>query len=71
MTKVCCDGCFAELSTDASPAAMQIDVDWGFGSGRDGEHTHIDLCEDCFEKVEEFLASLRKQAGTRPFQNSL
>lgn len=36
-----------------------ISAQWGYCSRKDGEEYHIDICENCFDKVIQFVESLK------------
>jgi hypothetical protein len=39
-----------------------VSATWGYFSRKDGESYHIDLCEDCFDKVAAHINKLRAES---------
>lgn len=49
MKRITCDSCNNEINTES---VISISHTFGYGSQRDGDQIEIDLCEDCFDKLE-------------------
>lgn len=47
---------FAEYAT--------IEARWGYCSKKDGEKFESEICEDCFDKLIDFIESLKKDVST-------
>ena len=57
---VVCDVCGQSCKNDVSIEYAQLHVPggWGYGSRKDGEWHDCDLCEDCYDKVRDFIENL-------------
>ena len=54
LDEVICDICGKKIEKDSFGYIkdhIHIDKVWGYNSGRDGEHTEMDICESCFDKL--------------------
>lgn len=51
----CGKSCVIEMGKVKIIEAGELSAFWGFGSKQDGENRHYDLCEECFDKVAEFI----------------
>lgn len=46
-----CDMCGKKFDDWDEESSLTIDRCMGYGSRRDGEHVHIDICANCFDKL--------------------
>lgn len=62
LVEVVCDACGASCNRSMgeiySAEYAVLEARWGYWSGKDGESFHNDLCENCFDKIIEFIASI-------------
>ena len=52
--KLLCNGCGKEIKKAADmvrEGIFQIQYDWGYFSGKDGERHSFCLCEDCYDRI--------------------
>jgi DNA-directed RNA polymerase alpha subunit len=53
-----CDVCGSLCKKECDIESASLTAIWGFDSRKDGEKHSCDLCEDCYDKVHEFIATL-------------
>ena len=53
----CCGRSCSKISSGSAEYAV-LEADWGYWSRKDGESFRKDLCEDCFDRVAEFVHSI-------------
>lgn len=62
LAEVFCDACGANCSRSMgeiySAEYAVLEATWGYWSRRDGESFRKDLCEDCFEKILDFIGTI-------------
>lgn len=51
MVTIICDICGKRFNDLDEEIGLIIDRYMGYGSKRDGEHVHIDICANCFDKL--------------------
>lgn len=51
MVTVICDMCGKRFNSWDEESSLTIDRRMGYGSKHDGEHVHIDICANCFDKL--------------------
>jgi hypothetical protein len=58
---ICGKTCLSDCSMEDPLMAEYATIEgvWGYCSKRDGEFYKCDMCESCFEKVENFIKSLK------------
>lgn len=53
---IICDACKQSVKKQCDYEMAEIHAHWGFDSNhRDGQLHHVQLCQDCYEKVLTFL----------------
>ena len=58
---VICDCCGQSTDTmNMGPSWATLEATWGYGSKHDGTEYNIDLCENCFTEVIDFIKKKRK-----------
>lgn len=62
---ICKKSCRTKCSDMANDASMveyaTLEAIWGYCSaGKDGERYTCEMCESCFDKVKEFIESIKK-----------
>ncbi|RUO37771.1 hypothetical protein CWE13_07450 [Aliidiomarina shirensis] len=67
---IVCDICGKSVVPDAYRALQNnlsefqdfavLHASFGYGSSRDGEKVHFDLCEACFETLAEYIEKLKR-----------
>lgn len=66
--KIHCNCCGKEFQTKGdmfAEAVILVETDWGYFSGKDGEHHRFRLCEDCYDKItEDFAIPIEKTKQT-------
>jgi hypothetical protein len=64
-----CDACGKSTTnnTNIGPDYATLESCWGYGSVNDGSKYNIDLCEECFFEVLNFIKEKRRQV-LGPFQ---
>ena len=55
---VICDVCGKRCKGSCDIECATLAATWGYDSKRDGEVHECDMCEDCYEKVCQFIESL-------------
>ena len=59
---VICDCCGQSTDTmNMGPSWASLEATWGYGCKYDGMEYNIDLCENCFTEVIDFLKKKRKK----------
>jgi hypothetical protein len=61
---VLCDACGKSCKKLEDPPCFEygtLESVWGYFSKKDGDKTSCDLCEDCFDKVLEFVKTIPKE----------
>ena len=53
---ICHQSCKREIGIEY--AQLSVPGGWGYDSRKDGERHECDMCEDCYDKVREFIKSL-------------
>lgn len=65
---VCCKSCKKTCDIESATLCAR----WGYDSKKDGDFYDIDLCEDCFDKVIDFLNKIascsKDKANLSPIQ---
>jgi len=56
-----CDSCGKSTTNCYSPDYATLEGCWGYGSKNDGTKYHVDLCENCFFDVLDFIKKKRKE----------
>ncbi|NCB94419.1 MAG: hypothetical protein EOM40_17950 [Clostridia bacterium] len=52
LIKIICNKCGRKMSVDmdiVKEGVCTVEKDWGYFSGKDGEHHQFDLCEECYD----------------------
>lgn len=70
VVEVVCDICGASCGSTRNDNFVDFEfatlsASWGYGSSRDGECHHIDLCEACFDSALGHLDRRRKGDASR------
>ena len=62
ISEIYCDVC-EECCTDENfgTESASLSAEWGYGSKKDGESYHVDLCESCFDATISFLKQRKKE----------
>lgn len=61
LDEVTCDICGESCSdVNFGHECAHLVADWGYSSKQDGTKYEVDFCEKCFEKVVEFLKTIRQ-----------
>lgn len=55
LKEVICDSCKNSCKKEFDFEYATLNAHWGYGSKKDGDVYQIDLCEDCFDKISDFL----------------
>ncbi|RAJ97097.1 hypothetical protein CWE07_08505 [Aliidiomarina maris] len=55
----------AECRFDNFEGFGVLQASFGYGSDRDGENFHFDLCQACFERLVDTVENLRTAHGVR------
>ena len=60
---VSCDACGKSTTnySDVGPDYATLESCWGYGSSNDGSKYNIDLCEECFFEVLNFIKEKRRK----------
>ena len=59
---VICDCCGQSTTTmNMGPSWAELSACWGYGSVHDGDMYNIDICENCFTDVLDFIKKKRKK----------
>lgn len=58
---VICDCCGQSTDTmNMGPSWASLEATWGYGCKDDGMEYNIDLCENCFVEITDFIKNKRK-----------
>ena len=57
MRQIYCDSCESQI-VDYNKL-IAVNHIFRYGSGRDGDHIEIDLCEDCVDKLERHIKKVK------------
>jgi len=58
ISEVYCDMCKKRIHTELDPLHedyIHIEKRWGYGSKNDGQDVSVDICENCWEKIEQLI----------------
>ncbi len=60
LVDVTCDVCGKSCRDkhDVNYEHVTLKGSWGYGSGKDGTSWECEICEDCSDKVRQFIASI-------------
>tara|TARA_Y100000310_G_C20313943_1_gene637521 strand:+ start:404 stop:655 length:252 start_codon:yes stop_codon:yes gene_type:complete len=59
-----CDVCGKKCKSEYGIERGVLSADWGYGSNKDGERHECHLCEECYDKVKEFIEGLGGKVRT-------
>lgn len=53
VNEVFCNRCGKQCVAGGNHSAdfIEIDIKWGYYSGKDGEHHNCDICEKCYDEI--------------------
>lgn len=54
---ICDNSCKTKLD-DYEFASLK--AQWGYSSRKDGEECNLEICEDCFDKIMDFIKNIKK-----------